>query len=119
MKFLELKIPPPLVTIAFALAIWWISTTTPVFEINVTLRIFASVFALGLGLFFAVAGLVSLKNAKTTVSPFKPEESTSLVSSGIYQVSRYPMYLALSLVLVALTIYLSAPFGLIGVFGFI
>lgn len=34
MKFLETKISPPVVTALFGLAMWWISTVTSTFEIN-------------------------------------------------------------------------------------
>lgn len=119
MKLLELKIPPPIVTFVFALVIWGISATTLRLEINSNIRLISSLIALGSGMFFAAAGWISFRNAKTTISPLKPENTTSLVRSGIYSISRNPMYVGLALILVSWWIYLSAPFGFAGVLGFI
>ena len=57
--------------------------------------------------FFSAALIIGLSavfgfhRAKTTVNPLKPEASTALVTGGIYQWTRNPMYLAMLLVLVA------------------
>jgi protein-S-isoprenylcysteine O-methyltransferase Ste14 len=53
---------------------------------------------------------------KTTIKPF--EESTALVTSGIYQVSRNPMYLGFVLILTGIAILLGSliPYGVIPIF---
>ena len=71
------------------------------------------------GLFFCVAGAISFRRAKTTVNPLKPHTASALVDSGIYKISRNPMYVGFALMLVAWQIYLSAPLSLLGVLLFI
>jgi len=36
-------------------------------------------------------GVISFRRAGTTVNPMKPESSSSLVTSGIYRLTRNPM----------------------------
>ena len=119
MKALELKIPPPVVTALFAIAIWGISKITPQIGLDPTLRLNAALIIVGLGIAVVLSGVHSFKQAATTVNPLKPETSSALVSSGIYRFSRNPMYLGLALGLIGWTLYLAAPMGLLGVAGFV
>jgi protein-S-isoprenylcysteine O-methyltransferase Ste14 len=107
MKALELKVPPVMLVIGFGLAMWICSRALPQFHHG-----FAGSFLLALVLVLAgcvVAGLgvVSFKRAGTTVNPMKPEASSSLVASGIYRVTRNPMYVGFLLWLVGWAVYLS------------
>jgi protein-S-isoprenylcysteine O-methyltransferase Ste14 len=52
-------------------------------------------------------GFASFIRAKTTVNPMKPDSSSSLVVSGIYQFTRNPMYLGFLLGLFGWAIFLS------------
>ena len=71
------------------------------------------------GAFFCLAGVVSFRRAKTTVNPLKPEQASSLVTSGIYRWSRNPMYVGFALFLVAWAAWLASPWTLLGVAGFV
>ncbi len=59
----------------------------------------AAVVLILLGAVVALAGVVAFRRHKTTVNPFTPEQSTSLVATGVYRLSRNPMYLGLLLAL--------------------
>lgn len=119
MRILENRIPPPIVAALFALVMWSISFFVPTTEMNAVARVALSVTALASGALFCIAGVVSFRNAKTTVNPLKPETATSLVSSGVYTISRNPMYVGFALFLVAWAVYLSSPWVSIGVVGFV
>jgi len=101
MNALENKIPPPLVALIITFAMWGLSIATPVFEFGFTMKVIAVVFLWLIGSFFCFSGIVSFKKAQTTVNPLKPETASSLVSSGIYQVSRNPMYVGFVFLLLA------------------
>jgi protein-S-isoprenylcysteine O-methyltransferase Ste14 len=116
---LEHRVPPPIVAVIFGAAMWGASNYLSDIEVNPSWRIITAVAAALIGGFFCVAGVVSFRRAKTTVNPLQPETASSLVSSGIYQVSRNPMYLGFAIFLVAWAIYLSSPWTLIGVIGFV
>lgn len=60
-----------------------------------------------LGAVVALAGVVAFRRHKTTVNPFKPEQSTSLVATGVYRLSRNPMYLGLLLALMGWSAFLA------------
>ncbi|KGJ97428.1 methyltransferase family protein [Colwellia psychrerythraea] len=111
MKFLENKIPPPLVALLTAAGMWWLSTLTPLITLTSTIKMaLVAVFTLS-GAFFALAGAVSFRLAKTTVNPLKPDTASSLVTSGIYQFSRNPMYVGFVAFLFAWTSYLESAWG--------
>jgi protein-S-isoprenylcysteine O-methyltransferase Ste14 len=111
MKKLKTLIPPPLVALAFAMGLWGLAQLNFAFSfekiLNNDLRLGACAFSLATGLFFSAAGVISFKRAKTTVNPLKPEQASSLVSSGIYQFSRNPMYVGFCFFLVSLALFLN------------
>jgi protein-S-isoprenylcysteine O-methyltransferase Ste14 len=119
MTNLETKIPPPLVALIFIGLIWVLSDISPIVPFDNMLRLMLSVAGVMLGFGFAISGSLSFKAAGTTINPLKPETTSFLVTSGVYRVSRNPMYVGMAFLLLAWTIYLAAPAGLLGVAGFI
>jgi protein-S-isoprenylcysteine O-methyltransferase Ste14 len=107
MSSLELKIPPPLVAMGVALLMWLASWVVGPFEMPYVLRIGATLAFVVVGLGFDLAGLDSFVRAKTTVNPIKPASTSSLVITGIYRVTRNPMYLGLLLVLLGWATFLA------------
>ncbi len=114
MQGLELKIPPPLVALLSAVAMWGTARHFPTLEIPGLFRISAAIAVALLGGGISLAGTIAFRRAKTTVNPMKPENASSLVCSGIYKFTRNPMYVGLLLVLVAWAIWLSSVWALIG-----
>ena len=119
MHILENRIPPPLVALVFGLAMWGIASTAPTVPAGDSSQLIAASAITLIGAFFCIAGVVSFRLAKTTVNPLKPDKATSLVSTGIYQVSRNPMYVGFALFLLAWAVYLASLWALIGVPGFV
>ncbi|MDA1117729.1 MAG: isoprenylcysteine carboxylmethyltransferase family protein [Proteobacteria bacterium] len=118
MRALELKIPPPVVALLAAGAMWGISRLAPLVDLPASVRIGATIaFALA-GVGFSLAGVISFRLAKTTVNPMKPEKTSALVRSGIYRLTRNPMYVGLVLVLVAWAAFLSSAWALLGPLAF-
>jgi len=117
-KSLELKIPPPVVALIFAGPMLVCAQTLPMLSVPVPRhRVLAlSVAILGLGIDFVAA--ISFLQARTTINPITPGATKSLVTSGIYSLTRNPMYLGLTLLLVAWGLYLSNALALVLVAGF-
>jgi len=69
-----------------------------------------------LGLALSIVADRAFKRHGTTVKPF--EESTALVASGAYAISRHPMYLGFALLLLGLAVCLGAltPFLVVPLF---
>ena len=113
MQALELKIPPPAVAALMAVAMWGISALAPLVEAPAIVRVVAAVLITLAGGVFSIAGIVSFRVARTTINPMKPEATTSLVCSGIYRLTRNPMYVGLFFVLVAWAVFLSSAWALL------
>ena len=70
------------------------------------------------GVVIASLSLYAFYQARTTLHPKKLEQTSSLVSCGIFRFSRNPMYLSLVIWLLAWTILLANVWGLIVIVGF-
>lgn len=114
MNALELKVPPPVVALVLALAMWAVSRFTLTFEVDASLRIAVAIAVALVGGAFSVAGITAFRRAQTTLNPMKPETASSLVTSGIYRFTRNPMYVGLLFVLVGWIAFLCAPWALVG-----
>lgn len=106
---MKLIIPPPVQGIIIALTMWALARWTPGLAFDFPGRA-ALVWVFGLvGVAMEiVAGLMFLR-AKTTVNPMRPANAKHLVTTGLYRISRNPMYLALLLVLIAWGLHLANP----------
>ena len=99
---LELKIPPPVVIFVGGLLNWFATRWTDSLFSPPWLVIGALIVVAGV---VGVAGVLACLRFKTTVHPWSPDETSVLVTDGIFQLSRNPMYLALLVFLVACCLY--------------
>ncbi|TVQ70036.1 MAG: isoprenylcysteine carboxylmethyltransferase family protein [Balneolaceae bacterium] len=116
--FLELKIPPVGVFAVFALLFWGIDTWFPVFDVDIPFRLAIVVFLSVTSLIVGFLSIWLFYRKGTTVHAHKPHKTERLITSGPYKHTRNPMYLALSMVLIALAIYLSDLLSLMLMPGF-
>ena len=116
---LKTKIPPPIVGLVFSVLIWAISKAIPTTPMSTEQQsLLAAVILLLAGFGFAISGMVSFRAASTTVNPLQPDQASALVTSGVYRITRNPMYIGLATVLIGWSTFLGAPLGLVGVVGF-
>jgi protein-S-isoprenylcysteine O-methyltransferase Ste14 len=116
---LQLRIPP-LAVAALAGGIGWITARFAPslgFEFSARTEL-AATFGL-LGMACTVLGVASFRLARTTVNPMTPDATTALVVSGIYRVTRNPMYLGFLLLLLAELIWLANPVAFLVVPAFV
>ena len=119
MLSLELKVPPLVVLVIVATLMWFASRAAPAAGFPVTAR---QALALGLatiGIGTAVAGVASFRIAQTTVNPLNPAAASTLVTSGVYQLTRNPMYLGALILLVGWAAFLANALGLLLVPSFV
>jgi protein-S-isoprenylcysteine O-methyltransferase Ste14 len=116
---LELKVPPPAVGLLCAAAMYGIATVAPDFTVATTLRVALATLLAVAGAATDLAGLIAFRRARTTINPLKPQNSSSLVSSGIYRYTRNPMYLGMLAFLLAWSAYLAQPLALLGPLAFV
>ena len=115
--WLEHRIPPPIVTLAFGAAAYGIARLTPGLRIEFPGRVAGGALFALLGFAVAAAGMIRFRQAGTTVNPIAPSNASSVVTSGIYSVTRNPMYVGLVLVLVGFVTWLANPLGVLFVAG--
>ena len=113
MSSLELKIPPPVVALLVALAMWGIARLAPAAD-EPSVRIAMAFVLAVVGVAFSASGAVAFRRAKTTKNPMKPQAASSLVIAGVYKITRNPMYLGLSLVLLGWAVFLWSAWAYLG-----
>jgi protein-S-isoprenylcysteine O-methyltransferase Ste14 len=116
---LELKIPPVALSLIFALIMWLISLSLPNQGATGGIHVLLAALFFAAGGVIALMGVWSFRRAGTTVNPFTPHASAALVTSGIYRLSRNPMYLGLLLMLIGFGLLLWNFNSLIACPGFI
>ena len=110
---LDTPIPPPVVALIVALLMWNASAWWPVLDLPAW-RIPLVLLLVAAGAALDLSGLWAFHRAKTTVNPMKPDKTSSLVSSGVYRLTRNPMYLGLAFFLSAGAVMLWSPLALLG-----
>lgn len=107
MRALELRVPPLVVVAAFAAMMVGLSWAAPALSFVVRGREAIALLLLLAGALVALAGVIAFRQNRTTVNPMTPGNATTVVSGGVYQYSRNPMYLGFLMALAALALYLS------------
>jgi len=118
MPSIELKVPPPAVALVVGLAMWWVSRYGVLEGVPPHWRIGAALIVAAIGAAFDIAGIIAFARAKTTVNPMKPEKSVALVRSGVYRITRNPMYVGMAFILLAWAMYLASLWALVGPLAF-
>jgi protein-S-isoprenylcysteine O-methyltransferase Ste14 len=114
MQALELKVPPPAVAVLIAAGMWLIADLPPMVVLPQFLRTLTALPLAVAGVAMTIAGALSFRRARTTINPMQPQAAAALVRSGVYRLSRNPMYLGLLLVLLAWTAFLSTLWAALG-----
>ena len=112
MKNLELKVPPLLLFLIFGAAMWGLDQVVPQLSFTVPFRFVIGAGLILLGGLIGVAGLLEFARHETTVHPMHPHKASKIVDTGIYRVSRNPMYLALLICLTGWGVILCNPLNL-------
>lgn len=117
---MRLKLPPAIVFLVFGALMYVLAKTLPVGNFDFFGREVFSKIVMGIAILIAIMAILQFTKKKTTLNPQKPENASSLVTSGIYDLSRNPMYLAMLLLLVALGLQFQNAFNtlLVGAYVF-
>ncbi|MEM6801195.1 MAG: isoprenylcysteine carboxylmethyltransferase family protein [Bacteroidota bacterium] len=117
---MKLRIAPPVLTFLSAILMWAIANYLTFATMDIDLSWRKSIFLVfvALGCAAAFAAFFNFRSSKTTIDPMKPEKASVLVTEGIFQFTRNPMYLGLLSCLIAWAIYLNNFLTLLVVVGF-
>jgi protein-S-isoprenylcysteine O-methyltransferase Ste14 len=119
MKWLEHRIPPPIAVLITVAIMWLIARTTYVAPINQMLRYAAAALLLVAGVSIVLLAMSRFRRVGTTINPVEIERASSLVTDGLFQFTRNPMYVGLCVILTGVAVWLSSPFALLGLVIFV
>ena len=121
MNFLQLKCPPPIVMlISGALSLILSQRGLDFMQqqiLDINNLIWPLVFFIA-GIVVAILGVKEFVAQQTTVNPLDPNRTTHLVTSGVYQLTRNPMYLGMLIGLLGLGDLLDSFLGFSGALFF-
>lgn len=106
----ENRIPPPLLTLGLAAAMWFAAPdgTSSVSRTSAAIAVFLLAGVVGL------PAMREFRRAGTTIDPLRLDKTTALVMEGVYRYTRNPMYLSLTLMLCAWAIWLGGVWVWVG-----
>ncbi|WP_414665109.1 methyltransferase family protein [Horticoccus sp. 23ND18S-11] len=116
---LHLRLPPLALTAIAAGLGWVIARALPAFALELPARYGVAGACGALGLACSILGVAAFRRARTTVNPLTPAATTALVVSGVYRITRNPMYLGFLGVLLAEIAWLANPAALLVAGGFV
>lgn len=97
---MKAKIPPPVQGFVAGFIMWLLARAAPLATFDFPGRGKLAVALMALGLLIDLIAIASFARAKTTVSPLRPDNASSLVTGGLYRFSRNPMYAGLLILLI-------------------
>jgi protein-S-isoprenylcysteine O-methyltransferase Ste14 len=118
-RALDLKVPPAAVVVLTAALMWLGARALPNSDFHLPGRPYTAAGIVLAGALLAFLGVVSFKRAKTTVNPMSPGSSSALVTSGVYRLTRNPMYLGFLLILSGWAVWLSNALAFAPLPGFV
>jgi protein-S-isoprenylcysteine O-methyltransferase Ste14 len=102
---MNLLIPPPVVVAIIGAAMWAVNQKLGLGNIESALLAPIAVAVLVVGLLLMAAAIASFIAAKTTINPLRPSSASNLMTTGVFKLSRNPIYLADLLILAALAVW--------------
>jgi protein-S-isoprenylcysteine O-methyltransferase Ste14 len=115
----ELRVPPVAVTLVAAALMGLAAWATPSLRVVVPAGHWIAVGVALLGGLISALAVASFKRARTTVNPMTPDASSALVRTGLFRLTRNPMYLGFALLLAAWAVYLANGAAGLLVAGFV
>lgn len=105
---------PPVLQVIICVALAWIAGQTfPQLSISVPFGTIIAIMFAAVGLLLLFLALRLFSEKRTTIDPLRPERAENVITSGIYGMTRNPMYLGLLLIVVAAAVAVANPVSLL------
>ena len=114
MKFLEARIPPPLIALVIGVGMWGVGKWQAALAVDPRWQLAVAILLGVIAFSVAFAGFLALRGAGTTVDPVNVDRASSVVTNGVYGITRNPMYVGLTILLAAWAVWLSVPWAFLG-----
>lgn len=115
MTWLEHRVPPPVIGLLAAAAMWGVDRLVPSLRFPYAGHVAVAAVIGIVGLAVDIAGILQFRKLRTTVNPLRPGKASALVTGGILHWTRNPMYLGMAVMLLGWAAYLSNPLSLLGI----
>ena len=119
LQSLENRIPPPIVALLVALAMLATRFDAGRLPVDRTWRVAIAAVLVVAGLGVSLSAAIAFRRARTTVNPVHIERASTLVTGGVFRLSRNPMYLGLACLLTAWAAMLATPWAFVGPAAFV
>ncbi|MEC7263069.1 MAG: isoprenylcysteine carboxylmethyltransferase family protein [Bacteroidota bacterium] len=116
---MRLRILPALVMLIFGALMYVLAKFLPVGDFDFFGRNELAWFLFGLGFLIGIVAVVQFIVARTTTDPLNPQKISKLITKGVYNYSRNPMYLGFLLILLAFGLKLGNAFNTLLAAGFV
>lgn len=115
---MRLRLPPPVIALLTAIAMYAVAyLLPPALPMPVIQYGLAGAIAT-CALLLDISAIISFRRHSTTVNPLRPEKARLIISSGVYRISRNPMYLGMLLWLFAFGCWLGSTWSFPLIMGF-
>lgn len=115
MRNLELKIPPLVLMVVVALMMWLAAVAMPLVLITFAGQVAVALILAIAGAQLAISATRTFYDRQTTVNPLTPDASSTLITDGVFKLSRNPIYLGMTLMLAGLAVWFGALTSVLGV----
>lgn len=95
MNRLNNKIPPPIVALCIAVLIWLVARSAVALPLAIPGLRTVAIAVIIFGVVIDLTAVIAFVRARTTVNPLNPKASSYIVRTGLYRLSRNPMYLGM------------------------
>ena len=99
-------IPPPIYGAVTFIVMWLLHTRYPLTSTSAEWPVLVGWIIVVLGLALDLISLFNFRKAKTTVNPMRPENTSELITTGLYTITRNPMYLGMAIMLTGVALIL-------------
>ena len=99
-------VPPPVVAAIVGAVMWALDRRLELCKFESALQAPVAGILLIVGLLLMLCAVASFVAARTTINPLRPSRASSLVTTGIFRISRNPIYLGDLVLLAALAVWL-------------
>lgn len=105
---MSLRVPPPILLLLSILGMYLLSRFYPVMTFDFDGKSLLISMLCFIGVIPGFTAIIAFAKANTTIDPRYPQKTSRLVTTGIYRLTRNPMYLGLVFFLFAAAFYFSA-----------
>src|SRR5438552_7199468 len=112
-------VSPPVAFAVAAVAMWWIGRSFEFGRYSFGYQVPAGIALIVLGLGVVAVSIRSFVVAGTTPNPTQPKNATELVTSGVYALSRNPMYVGDAVMLAGIAVWTGSILDILLIAAFV